>query len=152
MWWTPAEKKRLFWGDGLWSLQIWHDYSSNKFPWKEWSRSLFWGWFAYLSAGEWHPVNSPEPQPCIPPLMVWISKNPLRQANTTPLGTKGEGQQLSWVSERIWDTFFNHFNLFRRGYMPRSLLHRVDRSALEPRESIWTWQITRDVSTPWADR
>lgn len=51
---------------------------------------FFWGGFAYLGAGEWHPVNSSEPQPCIPPLMVWLSMNPLRQANTTPRAPKGK--------------------------------------------------------------
>lgn len=51
---------------------------------------FFWGGFAYLGAGEWHLVNSSEPQPCIPPLMVWLSMNPLRQANTTPRAPKGK--------------------------------------------------------------
>lgn len=144
--WTPAEKETVQ-GDSLWLLQIWHDYSSNKFPWKKWSRSLFEDDLHTSVLGNGILLKALNHCLALIKNILTLKEHPKGRKYCSPSTVPQCGGTTAF-----WSTFY-HLNLFRRAVIHQlACCIELRRTALEPRGNTWMWKITRDVSTPWADR
>ena len=70
-----------------------------------------------------------------------------------PLDTTGEGQQLSWKSQR-WSGLSNFCivlkSLFRSSITYQvAFCNKLVKCSFGTRENTWTWKITWDASAPW---